>query len=240
MQKIIKTFFRYVMLSHKWEGQEPLLEDVLNKSVYGLKEPSTISKLQNLCTTARDAGYRWVWSDTCCIDKKDLVVLQQSLTSMYHWYSSSALTIVYLSDVPSPSQSGMLAHSIWNTRGWTLQEFLASSTVRFYDQQWTPYLNSSENSANHKESVAVMAELETVTGISAEALLAFHPGPSAIREKLRLASSRTTTREEDVAYSLFGIFDVWVPPNYGEGNKALGRLLQEVVGRSGDPGPLAW
>jgi hypothetical protein len=41
--------------------------------------------------------------------------------------------------------------------------------------------------------------------------------------------NRQTTREEDKAYSLFGIFDIQIPLLYGEGkDKALKRLLEEI------------
>jgi hypothetical protein len=45
------------------------------------------------------------------------------------------------------------------------------------------------------------------------------------------AETRQTTREEDIAYSLLGIFDVHMPLIYGEGRaNALGRL-QEAIDR---------
>ncbi|KAJ8594805.1 hypothetical protein M405DRAFT_929912 [Rhizopogon salebrosus TDB-379] len=61
------------------------------------------------------------------------------------------------------------------------------------------------------------------------------------REKLQWASMRVTTLQEDMAYSLFGIFGVHLPVNYGEKKQeALGRLLQEIVARSGDISALDW
>ncbi|KAG1821968.1 uncharacterized protein BJ212DRAFT_1585854 [Suillus subaureus] len=165
--------------------------------------------------------------------------LQQSVNSMFVWYHYSALTIVYLSDVPPLSESGALASSIWNTRGWTVQEFLAPKIVLFYQADWTLYLNT--RSRNHKESVSIMGELERSTGINARALVDFHPGTRDAREKLRWASNRDTTREEDIAYSLFGIFDVNLPVIYEEKRqKALGRLLQEIIAHSGDITSLDW
>ena len=52
---------------------------------------------------------------------------------------------------------------------------------------------------------------------------------------------RVATKQEDIAHSLFGIFDVSLPVTYGEGQqRALGRLLQEMLIRSGDVTILAW
>ncbi|KAG1807087.1 uncharacterized protein BJ212DRAFT_1485748 [Suillus subaureus] len=225
----------------------PLQTDLIKKrsssasarNIYGLNPVGTIVKLQNFCKVVRDAGYRWAWSDTCCIDQYNNVELQESVNSMFVWYHYSALTIVYLSDVPPSSESGALANSIWNTRGWTVQEFLAPKIVLFYQADWTLYLD--DRSRNHKESVAITQELERSTGINARALVAFRPGMRNAREKLRWASTRVTTLQEDIAYSLFGIFGVHLPVIYGEKRQnALGRLLQEIIAHSGDITALDW
>ncbi|KAG2344134.1 hypothetical protein BDR05DRAFT_962454, partial [Suillus weaverae] len=86
-----------------------------------------------------------------------------------------------------------------------------------------------------------MKELEDATGINARALISFRPGMSDARQRLQWASSRVTTLPEDIAYSLFGIFGVHLPVIYGEKEQnALGRLLQEVIARSGDITVLDW
>jgi hypothetical protein len=111
--------------------------------------------------------------------------------------------------------------------------------VVFYQQDWTPYLN--DRSSNHKESVTIMQELGNATGIGAQALVAFRPGMKDAREKLQWASMRVATLQEDVAYSLFGIFGIHLPVIYGEKKQnALGRLLQEIVAQSGDITALDW
>ncbi|KAG1740206.1 uncharacterized protein EDB91DRAFT_1347159 [Suillus paluster] len=274
----VARHFDWVMLSHRWESKELLLHDVQGKPVYDLDPVGTTAMLQTFCQIARDAGHHWAWSDTCCIDQNNNVELQRSVNSMFVWYRQSALTIVYLSDVPPSVQSGALANSAWNTRGWTVQEFLAPNTILFYRKDWTPYLN--DRSPNHKDSVVimkeledstdidaqalaafrpafyrkdpisqrplsqpqgVMKELEDSTGIDAQALAAFRPGMKDVREKLQWASTRATTLQEDIAYSLFGIFGVHLPVIYGETKQnALGRLLQEIVAQSGDITALDW
>ncbi|KIK45230.1 hypothetical protein CY34DRAFT_801852 [Suillus luteus UH-Slu-Lm8-n1] len=239
IKKRVAMYFRCVMLSHRWEEKEPLLYDIQEKVVYKLNPVGGIVKLQSFCKAARKEGYRWAWVDTCCIDQNNNVELQKSLNSMFTWYRQSALTIVYLSDVPPLSKSGALAKSTWNTRGWTVPEFLAPKVVLFYQSDWTVYLD--DRSPNHKESVAIMQELGDATGIDPQALVAFCPGMREAREKLRWASTRVTTLQEDIAYSLFGIFGVHLPIIYGEMKEnALGRLLQEIVGRSGDITALDW
>ncbi|KAG2344318.1 hypothetical protein BDR05DRAFT_962197 [Suillus weaverae] len=239
IKEVVAFYFRCVMLSHMWEGKEPLLHEIKDKIVYKLNPVDGIAKLRSFCETARDTGYRWAWIDTCCIDQNNNAELQKSLNSMFDWYRHSALTIVYLADVPALSKSGALTRSAWNTRGWTLPEFLAPQIVLFYQRDWTLYLD--DRSCNHKESFIIMGELENATGIDAHALVTFRPGMAGAREKLRWASTRVTTVQEDVAYSLFGIFGIHLPVIYGEKKQnALGRLLQEIVAQSGDITALDW
>ncbi|KAG1796640.1 heterokaryon incompatibility protein-domain-containing protein [Suillus plorans] len=174
IKEAVAKYSSWVMLSHRWERKEPLLHDIQDKVIYDLDPVGTMVELQKFCKVARDTGHRWVWSDTCCIDQNNNVEVQQSVNSMFVWYHHSALTVVYLLDVPPSSESGVLANSTWNTQGWTVQEFLAPKIVLFYQTDWTPYLDS--RSCNHKWSVAIMWELERSTGINARALVDFRPG----------------------------------------------------------------
>ena len=231
-------YYRYATFSHKWEDNEPLFENVVRIVVYELEESLTHNKLQMFCRIVRKSGFHWAWSDTCCINKADHFVLQEALVSMFKWYEGSALTIVLLHGVRSPSKRGELVRSIWNTRAWTLQEYHASKVVRFYTEDWKPYLDL--DIPNHKESPEIISEMEEATRVSSRALMALRPGLDDIREKLRLASTRQTTRVEDAAYSLLGIFSMSLGVVYGEGDKALGRFLAQVLASSGDTSILAW
>jgi hypothetical protein len=234
----VTRYYRYAMFSHKWEDNEPLFEKVIRTVVYDLEESLTHDKLQMFCKIVRDAGFHWAWSDTCCINKGDHFVLQEALVAMFKWYRGSVVTIVLLRGVRSPSRRGDLVRSIWNTRTWTFQEYHASKVVRFYNEDWTLYMNL--DIPNHKESPEIISEMEEATGVSVRALMALQPGLDDIREKLCLASRRETTLVEDAAYSLLGIFSISLPIIYGEGDQALGRLLARLLTTSGDTSILAW
>lgn len=226
------------MFSHKWDDtcKEPLFHDVLGKSVYNdLDRSPTNDKLRRFCELVRESEHRWAWSDTCCINKTDSFVLNTAIMSMYRWYEQSALTLALLAN---PRKLGHIRVSIWMTRAWTLQELLAPKVIRFYDSEWKPYLNDSHH--NHKDSPIINAQLASAVSVDSKTLSAFHPGDLGVREKLRLASTRNATKEEDIAYSLLGIFASDLQPKYGEGRDALGRLLEEIVHRSGDVTVLAW
>ena len=160
----VKKYYRCVMFSHRWEHGEPLFQRVQNMSIYDLDSSSPNIKLQTLCKLIRSLGFQWVWSDTCCIDKKDNVVLQESLVAMFTWYRGSSLTIVYLRGIWSESQQpGDLWRSVWNTRAWTYQEYVAAAVVQFYTADWEPYLGL--DMFNHKESPATISEMEQASGV---------------------------------------------------------------------------
>ncbi|KAG9314864.1 hypothetical protein JVU11DRAFT_3961 [Chiua virens] len=198
---------------------EPLYEKVIRVPVYDLEVFPTHEKLQKFCKVARDAGFHWAWSDTCCIDKADHFVLQEALVSMFSWYRGASLTIVFLLGVSPPSEHGDLVNSIWNSRIWTFQEYHASKVVRFYNDDWTLYRNL--DAPNHKMSPEIVSEMEEATGVSTDALTALQPGLDNIREKLCLASQRETTVPEDAAYALFGIFSVSVTCRLCSGDTSI-------------------
>ncbi|KAI6155008.1 heterokaryon incompatibility protein-domain-containing protein, partial [Pisolithus tinctorius] len=232
----ILKYSRYVTLSHRWGEDEPSLRDIEGHLIYDMLAKEGVEKLQAFCTVACEQGFLWAWSDTCCIDKDSSAELQEAIGSMFAWYRRSSLTVVYLSDVPDTCS---LANSEWFRRGWTLQELLAPQTVLFYTQNWSLYKNLT--SSNHKTDIAVLEELEMATGIESRFLTHFSPGMDDARSRLQWASLRRTTRPEDVAYSLFGIFNLHLPVLYGEpAEKALGRLLAEIISQSGDISVLDW
>ncbi|KAI9455960.1 hypothetical protein HD554DRAFT_2317619 [Boletus coccyginus] len=191
IREVVQEYFRYATFSHTWEGAEPLFHDVLHGSVHKLAESSTVLKLVMFCATVREAGFLWAWCDTCCINKADEV---------------GAPRIPDL-DVPmgvvSDSDLGALEWSLWNTRAWTLQEFFASRVVCFYTEDWKPYL-PDESVYNHKELSAIMAEMARATGTDVDVLLSLRPGSDNVQQKLCLAATRVATKQEDMAYSLFG------------------------------------
>ena len=239
IKKEVRKFYRYVMLSHRWQPNEPTFQMVENISIYGLPESPTNDKLLKFCELVSSLYFRWAWSDTCCVNQLDKGVQQESLVAMFRWYRGASLTVVHLLGVLSGSQEfGCLWRSIWNTRGWTYQEYVASKIVQFYTEDWKPYLGL--DTFNHKESPVIVSEMERAMRFATQDLATLRPGLDRAREKLYLASKRQTTREEDIAYSLFGIFNVAIPVIYGEGNQAVGRLLEHILTHSDNVTLLAW
>ncbi|KAG6328346.1 hypothetical protein ID866_10743, partial [Astraeus odoratus] len=214
VQETISAYFQYATLSHRWGLNEPSLQHIINNgSIYEMLPTIGLLKLQQFCHTAAHHGYSWAWSDTCCIDKKNSVELQKAIGSMF------------------------LCE--WLARGWTLQELLAPNIILFYTQDWRPYMNSKAQ--NHKQDVHILNELKNATGIPPHYLSNFTAGMDNARLRLQWAAGRHTTVPEDIAYSLFGAFNLHLPVLYGEGQeKSLLRLLQEILSQSQDISILHW
>jgi hypothetical protein len=163
------------------------------------------------------------WADTCCIDKSDQVELQHSLNSMFSWYQRSVRCYVYLQDVPN-SDTGwedLFRKSRWFTRGWTLQELIAPSSVEFF----------SQDGSRLGDKKSLETEIHEITGISREALRGQPLSGFTKIELLSWTNGRQTKVKEDEVYSLFGIFGVTMTMNYGEGSQSAYRRLFEQVSK---------
>jgi hypothetical protein len=151
---------------------------------------------------------------------------------MFVWYKRATVCYVYLSDLESSADvSTALKDCRWFSRGWTLQELIAPQKVNFYDQNW--------QFKGCKDSL--LEEISGITGIGSTVLEHLAPLSSiAVAMRLSWAAYRETTREEDAAYCLLGIFDVNMPLLYGEGTKAFRRLQEEIIKAECDLSIFAW
>ncbi|KAJ9148813.1 hypothetical protein NKR19_g5863 [Coniochaeta hoffmannii] len=159
----------------------------------------------------------YVWIDTCCINKESSAELSEAINSMYRWYKRSDLCVALLTDVAGvvADPDGEFGKSRWFTRGGTLQELLAPDEVVFY--------NKRGKFIGYRSRIA--GSIEAITPIRKEYLL--DPAnrsrlrKAAVAQRMSWAAKRRTTRIEDKAYCLLGIFDVSMPLLYGEGSKSF-------------------
>jgi hypothetical protein len=214
----------YAILSHRWEEEEVSLYDLENEKGF---EKAGFAKISGCCARSVLDGFQYVWIDTCCIDKTSSAELSEAINSMYLWYQNAQVCYAYLSDaVKGGRPEEHFSRSKWFKRGWTLQELLAPSFVAFYDRFW--------NEIGTKFSL--VTEIESITGIRSLAQI----DQACVAEKMSWASRRETTRVEDMAYCLMGLFDVHMAPLYGEGPKAFIRLQLEILSKSDDESIFAW
>jgi hypothetical protein len=223
----LKTFLRkdvpaYAILSHTWGSEEISFEDITGKRFKRLRKEGWF-KIKKCCAQAIEDGLNWVWIDTCCIDKSSSAELSEAINSMYRWYANASVCYVYLKDVVSRGplvEDKELAVSRWFKRGWTLQELLAPDTIVFYNCHWVDI--------GTKKSLHL--QISTITGIDTDLLQGYKsPQDFTVAHRMSWASERKTSRDEDIAYCLLGIFDVHMPLIYGEGSRAFVRLQEEIL-----------
>ncbi|KAL2889370.1 HET-domain-containing protein [Ceratocystis lukuohia] len=214
----------YAILSHVRDSDEPSLHSIVSDTAH---THHGYRKILGACRQAQQDGYEWIWIDTVCIDQTSPSEVSEAVNSVYLWYEEAAVCYVYLADVPR----FYFGDSQWFERGWTLIELIAPRDVEFYAADWTEI--GTKNSLE--------TELCHITGIRAEVLRGTaSPATCSVAERLSWAARRCTTKLEDEAYCLMGLFGINMPVVYGEGRKAWTRLQELILQSTEDLSLLAW
>ena len=217
----------YAILSHRWGAEEVTFKDLIDGTS---KVKTGYDKIHFCGEQARCNGLEYFWVDTCCIDKSSSTELSEAINSMFRWYQKAARCYVYLSDVSKGDRKASdtstectwesaFRASKWFTRGWTLQELLAPRSVEFFSWEGKELGNKR----------TLEQQIYEITGIPTTALREYPLSQFDVDERFSWAQSRQTTRREDKAYSLFGIFDVQMPLLYGEGEVKAFQRLREAI-----------
>jgi len=218
----------YAILSHTWgkDTEEVAFRDLIDGTG---KSKAGYSKIRFCGEQAAKDSLQYFWVDTCCIDKSSSAELTEAINSMFRWYREAAKCYVYLSDVsaqdvddPDGFPSPAFRKSRWFTRGWTLQELIAPASVEFF--------SSEGKRLGNKRSLE--NQVHEITGIDIQALRGNPLSSFSIAKRMSWAAKRQTTRKEDEAYCLFGIFEICMPLIYGERDLALKRLKDEIDKKS--------
>ncbi|KKP03515.1 hypothetical protein THAR02_04378 [Trichoderma harzianum] len=247
----------YAILSHTWGDEEITIQQLRRLggcSQTTLASPQTLDKkrraivlkkgyikISGAAQLAVSRGLDYIWVDTCCIDKTSSAELSEAINSMYLWYEKSAECYAYLSDVEPVLAAAdatafheTLRRSRWFTRGWTLQELIAPKIVLFYAKDWG-FLGQKHTPPEFTKAIS------DITNIDQEVLNGrIDPLQLSVSARMAWASHRNTTRLEDTAYCLMGLFQVNMPLLYGEGRRAFARLQEEIIQRTDDQSIFAW
>ncbi|KAM0461480.1 hypothetical protein ACHAPV_004185 [Trichoderma viride] len=245
----------YAIISHTWGSDEITIQLLrrlggyshltsspkpLDKKRRAILSKKGYVKIAGAARLAVSRGLDYLWIDTCCIDKTSSSELSEAINSMYLWYEQSAECYAYLSDVEPPAAQDVsafdesLRNSRWFTRGWTLQELVAPKLVLFYASDWS-YLGQKHSPPEFTKLIS------EITNIDEEVLDGtIDPLQLSVSARMAWASHRKTTRLEDTAYCLMGLFQVNMPLLYGEGKRAFTRLQEEIIQRTDDQSIFAW
>ncbi|KAI1792683.1 HET-domain-containing protein [Ganoderma leucocontextum] len=230
-ERYVSNARRSIQASEPYDAQ---IDDTTRASCIWA-DPDLSPKIRDACAVARANGFRLLWIDSCCIDKTSSAELSEAINSMYAWYSRAEVCYAYLFDVPPQddhwANRSRFRQSSWFRRGWTLQELVAPFEVIILSKDWKVI-------ASKRDLVDL---IEEITNISAEALLhEISLDKYSVAQRLSWASRRKTTRVEDQAYSLLGMFDIHMPTLYGEGERAFRRLQEAIMQRISDQSLFAW
>jgi hypothetical protein len=161
-------------------------------------------------------------------------VLSEAINTMYKWYQRSKICYAYLVDVDGVDESDQFLTQLraarWFERGWTLQELIAPLTVVFYSKTWRRIGTKLD-----KRNI-----ISEITGIDVGILQTGALDHTSIAQKMSWAARRTTTKIEDMAYCLLGIFGVTMSLQYGEGKESFRRLQDGIISSSEDHSIYAW
>ncbi|KAH9920840.1 heterokaryon incompatibility protein-domain-containing protein, partial [Epithele typhae] len=224
---------RYAILSHVWSRREHS-----NYAEYPAPDSSILphlsDKVQKACELARSHNFKYLWIDTCCIDKTSSSELSKAINSMFEWYRCAKVCYAFLVDVHDgvldDRYSGFVESEWWN-RGWTLQELIAPPHVLFLTNSWTPF--------GTKQTLSWL--ITSAFGIDEKVLRNERVlSDVCVAERMSWAANRKTTEDEDEAYCLIGIFGVNVTPIYGEGQHAFVRLQHAILAQIPDQTLFAW
>jgi hypothetical protein len=214
---------KYVVASHRWTADnEATIGDVKNGCS---KDKSGYKKVEGFAKYVREhiCYVDWLWIDTCCVNQDSDREVSEAVNSMFRWYSQAELCLAYLADVDKAEDEHSFRRSDWFRRGWTLQELLAPYTVVFLSQDWEVIGHKGGNGKTKSgfrvsQKLPLEPAISTMTGIPECVLHNYNESRSfSVEERLAWIAGRNTTREEDMSYSLFGIFDLAMPVIYGEG-----------------------
>ncbi|KAE8131019.1 ankyrin repeat-containing domain protein [Aspergillus pseudotamarii] len=217
-------YLPYAILSHTWGPDEVTLQNI-NEPV--VKSWKGYKKIEECCSMAHEMGYEYVWIDTCCIDKTSSAELSEAINSMFVWYQEARVCYAYLYDVPSTP----FEESRWFTRGWTLQELIAPQVVIFFNRDWEQLGNKTSLGRRISQRTRIPESI-----LSGEKDL----DTCSTAQRMSWAAERQTTRVEDRAYCLMGLFGVNMPLIYGERESAFIRLQEEILRISEDHSLFAW
>lgn len=224
----------YAILSHTWaiDSNDEVTSQEFHDPAIRSSKPG-FDKITQCCRLAQEQGWKYVWIDTCCIDKQNIAELQTAINSMYAWYKQSQVCYAFLAD-----REDDLADCRWFTRGWTLQELLAPPRIEFYD--YRPGSAKLIDMAKYPPEELV-GQISGITGI-AECYLDGTRSvyEASVAERMSWVSRRRTTLIEDMAYCLLGLFNVSLPMLYGVGWSAFRRLQETIIAQSDDDSIFAW
>lgn len=222
----------YAIASHRWAEQEATYQDM---KAQRNTDTAGDRKVQAFAAYVQNnmPSIKLLWIDTCCINKDSAAELSESINSMSRWYQKAEICIAYLKDCETSNAMHEFVESEWFRRGWTLQELLVPQLVIFVTKTWSTIGHKGKApSAQCPEDIGPNLEhaIGRITDLPQEIL---HDYATSVKfspkEKMKWMEGRETTRPEDMSYALYGILDLNLGANYGEGMESARSRLEIAI-----------
>jgi hypothetical protein len=195
---------KYAILSHTWEEEEVTYKEMSKHPDQAVSKRG-YQKIKACAQLALQDGLDYFWIDTCCINQASSSGSSEAINSMFDLYRNSHVCYAYLCDLSTPLPD--IYHRLWTvkfqpscwfTRGWTLQELIAPKSLEFYSGDWSFVGTKVKLASAITERTAIPYEVITGGDFS----------KASVAQRMSWAAGRSTSRREDAAYCLMGIFDV--------------------------------
>ncbi|KAF4838825.1 Vegetative incompatibility protein HET-E-1 [Colletotrichum tropicale] len=193
--------------------------------------------ITRVCELALSHNLQYMWIDDACIDKSSSAEVSKAINSLAKYFRRATICFAFLVDLPCgaslPCKETWARCQFW-TRAWTLQELILPSKIQFYDAHW--------HLRGERSSESLYSIISGITGIDEDILNHQRTLQQAsVARKMSWAACRKSSTPEDIAYSLLGLFDVYMPVIFGEGkDRAFRRLQEEIVKHNNDSSLFAW
>ncbi|KAH9848150.1 hypothetical protein C2E23DRAFT_469989 [Lenzites betulinus] len=225
----------YAIISYAWRSPYGTIPAVFEK-IHTSPEPGRAyldrldttrsPRIRKACEFAAKAGYEYLWLQDCCVNTSPSSAEPGDVYNMlWQFYIGAGACYAYLADVPPQDTphctDSHFRRSSWHTGVWSLPALLAPPALVFLAQDWSPIGTKS----------TLAPTLAAVTGIDLDVLRGQRSVHDvSIAGRMSWASQRKDWPfEEDIAFSLLGLFGVRMRLNYGERNRAFLRLQTAIV-----------
>jgi hypothetical protein len=239
----------YATASHRWiAGTEVFLKEVVQRGGPHQLEDGYDAQYRCKLGWRKISGFvafmrkhlpsiKWLWIDTCCIDKESSLEVATAIRSMFRWYMKAEVCLAYLDDVPAADDLVAFDKSVWFQRGWTLQELLAPTTVVFLTLDWQ-IIGHKGRSGYGRNGVSMHtgrplgSRISAITKIPENILENYDAAKHvALDEKMTWIQNRKTSLDEDKWYCMLGILGaLGMDIHYGVGEQdTYERLLRNLA-----------
>lgn len=197
----------YAILSHRWgDDDDEVSFQQWHEDHAKISHKPGYVKISKACEQARKDNLEYLWVDTCCIDKRSSAELSEAINSMFSFYAKAKVCYAYLQDVHgsvdgNDTLAAQLSQSTWFTRGWTLQELLAPKHLVFFTSAWGIIGTKVQFSDIISEVTRIPVEI--FDGKEDVSIHGFN-----VATRMSWIANRVTTRIEDIAYCMLGIFNI--------------------------------